>query len=194
MDNAFLVFFVFQSKYRGGCSELLVGISMMPLLHLSPVLAKLSSTSSSSFAWVRSKIFRVLHQKYSCSLYKCRQGYIIISRSNSKKSGRGFPFLFVLNPKNWARLHHHFSFSIQKNRQGFIKKSCIHTKSLGKVLRKNLAFTPKGQARLQTNFFKKFSKARVGFFKNLPYQNERPNGKRHFFTNFLLLQVASKAY
>ncbi len=111
MANAFLVFFVFQFKYTVGWSELLVGVSMMPLLHLFSVLAKLSYTFSSPFAWVRSKIFRVLHQKYSCSLYKCRQGSIIISRSQFKKSGqgfscsnqiggRGFPFLFVLNPKS----------------------------------------------------------------------------------------------
>jgi hypothetical protein len=74
------------------------------------------------------------------------------------------------------------------------QKNYIHTKRQGKALRKNLAFTPKGQASLQTNFFKKFSKAWVGFFKNHPYKNERPNAKRRFFTNFLLLQVAPKAY
>jgi len=49
-------------------------------------------------------------------------------------------------------------------------------------------------ARLQANFFKKFPKAWLGFFKNLPYQNERPKGKRYFFTNFSLLQVPPKAY
>ncbi len=84
-------YFLFSNlSIGGGWSELLVGVSIIPLLHLFSVLAKLSSTSSSSFAWVRSEIFRVLHQKYSCSLYKCRQGSIIISRYQFKKSGRGF--------------------------------------------------------------------------------------------------------
>ncbi len=125
-------------------------VSMISLLHLFSVLAKLSSTSSSLFAWVRSKIFRVLHQKYSCSLYKCRQGSIIISRSQFKKSGRGFTnficpqskklgkasssFLVLnskkvgkasslflnLNPKKWVRFHQKFFCLNQKDWQGSI--------------------------------------------------------------------------
>ena len=84
-------YFLFSNlSIGGGWSELLVGVSIIPLLHLFSVLTKLSSTSSSSFAWVRSEIFRVLHQKYSCSLYKCRQDSITISRYQFKKSGRGF--------------------------------------------------------------------------------------------------------
>jgi len=163
-------YFLFSNlSIGGGWSELLVGVSIIPLLHLFSVLTKLSSTSSSSFAWVRSEIFRVLHQKYSCSLYKCRQGSIIISRYQFKKVGEASPILFVLNPKSWAKLHHHFSFSIQKkwarlllfepnrwarlhpkiscsnqnDRRDLIQKSPVQTKRIGKAPSKNLLFKPK---------------------------------------------------
>jgi len=125
----FWYFFVFQFKYKVGWSELLVGVSMMPLLHLFSILAKLSSTISSLFAWFMSKICRVHYQKYSCSLYKASQGFIIISRSQSYKCWQGFikkiscsdqkgrqdlSLFLVLNPKRWVRLRQKFFWSNQK--------------------------------------------------------------------------------
>lgn len=135
-------------------------VSMISLLHLFSVLAKLSSTSSSSFAWVRSKIFRVLHQKYSCSLYKCRQGSIIISRYQFKKSGRGFTnficpqskklgkasSLFLdLNPKRWVRLHQKFFYSNQKDWQA----SIFFSFSIQKKGARFLVLNPKSRSRLR---------------------------------------------
>lgn len=134
MANAFLVFFAFQFKYTVGRSELLVGVSMISLLHLFSVLAKLSSTSSSSFAWVRSKIFRVLHQKYYCSLYKCRQGSIQKSPIQTKRIGKASSKNFLFKPEELAKLHPKISCSSQNDRRSFIKKTSIYIRSLAKEL------------------------------------------------------------
>lgn len=140
MANAFLVFFAFQFKYTVGRSELLVGVSMISLLHLFSVLAKLSSTSSSSFAWVRSKIFRVLHQKYYCSLYKCRQGSIQKSPIQTKRIGKASSKNFLFKPEELAKLHPKISCSNQNDRRSFIQKSPVQAKMIGEALSKKLLF------------------------------------------------------
>ena len=80
-----------------------------PLVHLSSDLAIFSCTLPSRLPLVTSNLFRATHQKYSCSLYKCRQGSIQKSPVQTKMIGEA-------------------SSSLGKVLR---KKSCIHSKGVG---------------------------------------------------------------
>src|SRR5699024_5416432 len=73
-----------------------------PLVHLSSDLAIFSCTLPSRLPLVTSNLFRATHQKYSCSLYKCRQGSIQKSPVQTKMIGEASSSLGKVLRKNLA--------------------------------------------------------------------------------------------